>query len=197
MVLESDEHRTKDKFLVKQIKEGGAEMDKAITFILQQYSNKIMNYLRSRYGQKEDAEDLLHEGVAVVIMNIRSGKFEGKSSIYSYLFSICKQMQSKVIRRDVSKENWEHYKANQLESAQGPDVRMIKSDMMEYVENTLAKLGAKCQQVLKLWSLNYSMTEIAKELSYANAQVAMNKKNSCMKSLSAIVKNEFQSSPFW
>ena len=58
-------------------------------------------------------------------------------------------------------------------------------------------LGEKCRKVLQMWSMSYSMTEIAEAVGYSNAQVAMNKKNACMKQFSLMVKDEHKSSPFW
>ena len=197
MVLRTEESKLQDQSQVDGIRNGGAELDQAISSILIDYGPKIVNYLKSRYGNKEDAEDLLHDGLAVLILNVRSNKFRGESSLYSYLFSICKQMQSKIIRKNVAKENWERYKLDEPAASRSPEVRMIKSDMKKYVESMLNKLGDKCRKVLSMWSMSYSMSEIAAELAYANAQVAMNKKNKCMKELSALVQNEHQSSPFW
>jgi hypothetical protein len=37
-----------------------------------------------------------------------------------------------------------------------------------------------------MWAGHFSMTEIALELNYKNAQIAMNKKNKCMKKLKEI-----------
>ncbi|MFT6744957.1 MAG: DNA-binding CsgD family transcriptional regulator, partial [Bacteroidia bacterium] len=41
----------------------------------------------------------------------------------------------------------------------------------------------KCKEVLQLWSMSFSMTEIAEKLDYTSSQVVMNKKNLCLKEL--------------
>ena len=39
-----------------------------------------------------EADDVHQEGMTRMIMNVRSGKFLGKSSIHSYLYSICRNI---------------------------------------------------------------------------------------------------------
>lgn len=197
MVLVSKRDRENERKLLVAIKKGGRELDKAISYLLENYELKITSYLKSKYGNVEDAQDTLHDGLAAMILNIRNNKFKGDSSLYSYLFSICKHIQFKKIRRDVSKENWENDVLKESEDSNAPDVELIQSEMKEFVTRMMSKLDEKCRKVLNLWSLHYSMTEIAQQLEYGSPQVAMNKKNSCMKKFSTIVNNEDNETHFW
>ena len=47
----------------------------------------------------------------------------------------------------------------------------------------MGTLKEKCQKVLRLWAMSYSMDEIAKKLNMSSSQVVMNKKNLCLKEL--------------
>jgi DNA-directed RNA polymerase specialized sigma24 family protein len=53
----------------------------AIKKMANQYPNMIF-----------EADDVHQEGMTRMIMNVRSGKFLGKSSIHSYLYSICRNI---------------------------------------------------------------------------------------------------------
>jgi len=67
-----------------------------------------------------EPEDVIQEGLTRAIINIRSGKFKGNSSIHTYLYSICRNIclkearnQSKEIRGtrlndDIAEENTDH-----------------------------------------------------------------------------------------
>ena len=52
------------------------------------------------------------------------------------------------------------------------------------------ELREKCREVLYLWAAAYSMAEIAEELAYASPQVAMNKKNKCLKQLQDLIGSD-------
>jgi hypothetical protein len=45
------------------------------------------------------------------------------------------------------------------------------------------------QTVLEMWSVHYSMSEIADLMRYKNAQIAMNKKNRCLTKLKSMVSD--------
>ena len=69
------------------------------------------------------------------------------------------------------------------------DTLLMTKDLKGLLQELLSQLREKCDKVLSMWAMHYSMSEIAAHLEYANAQVAMNKKNKCMKQLSQLVSD--------
>jgi len=55
------------------------------------------------------------------------------------------------------------------------------------LEKLLKTLEPKCREVLRLWSLNYKMREIALRMSYSSEQMAKKKKYLCLKRLKEIL----------
>ncbi len=177
-------NRTKkiaDEQLIAMIKEGGRAMNKAIENILQLHGDKIKGYLLKLSESMEEAEDAFHEGLAAFIMNVRKGSFKGESAISSYLISICKNIWFKKFKRMMIHKKWEDAELNNPEN--NYEETVITKDLKNGLEFLMQNLKEKCKEVLNLWALSYSMTEIAEQLGYTNTQVVMNKKNLCLKEL--------------
>lgn len=72
--------------LVKGLEHGDG---KIISFLYKRNIAAIRKMANQYPNMIFEADDVLQEGMTRVIMNVRSGKFLGKSSIHSYLFSVC------------------------------------------------------------------------------------------------------------
>jgi len=75
--------------LVKGLEHGDG---KIISFLYKRNIAAIRKMANQYPNMIFEADDVLQEGMTRVIMNVRSGKFLGKSSIHSYLFSICRNI---------------------------------------------------------------------------------------------------------
>jgi RNA polymerase sigma factor (sigma-70 family) len=170
-----------DKQLIEMIKQGNQHMNKAIEHILTQQSEKIEGYIMKQSGSKEEAEDALYEGVSAFILNVREGKFNGESTINTYLTAICKGIWFKKFKRMMVHKKWESAELNKPQNLYEENV--ITKELAAGLDTLMTNLKDKCKEVLKLWSLSYNMTEIAEKLGYSNTQVVMNKKNLCLREL--------------
>ena len=173
--------KVKDVDLIRMIMQGGQEINKAIEVILFKYSEKITSYLMKQNCSKEDAEDVLYEGLSIFIMNARSGKFKGESSINTYLVAICKRIWFKKFNKKMLHKKWERNESHELKTSYEENV--ISAELSHGLNILMNNLKEKCKEVLQLWSLSYNLEEIKKKLGYTNAQVVANKKNLCLKEL--------------
>lgn len=177
-----------DTRIIACIHGGGRKENGAIQQLLNDNRTKIKSYIIKNSGSESDAEMILVEGVTELVLNIRKDKFRGESSLGTYLFAICRGRWLKELKKQkrfIENEN----NQNVEDEKQSPLDLVNDEEIKETVNSLLGRLGDSCQKVLRLWSLHYSMLEIAKELGYKNAQIAMNKKNKCMTKLKDIVKN--------
>ena len=160
--------------LIEMIMQGSQKMNRAIEYILSKQADKIEGYLMKQNCGKEEAEDVLYEGLSVFIINVRSGKFQNKSSISTYLIGICKRIWFKKFRRMMVHKKWEEVELNE------PDTRYeeneLTTELSQGLEILMTNLKDKCKEVLHLWSLSYNMEEIRDKLGFSNTQIVMNKK---------------------
>ena len=178
-----------DDEIVEMIRSGGREMSKAIDFL---YSEKgvrieILRFLISKRTSRVDAEDFFQEAMKIFVLKTRNGAYKRESSIKNFLFGIVKNLSH---TSQVTKERRRLLMEKKIENgdqAISPEKMMIKEEQKVILRELLKSLGEKCQKVLELWRLNYSMQEIAKELDYKSEMMARKKKHTCMKKLVEIV----------
>lgn len=180
-----------DSKIITYIREGGRKENLAIQALLNDNRTKIKALILKNKGNENDAESILIEGVTAVVFNIRKDKFKGGGTLGTYLYSICRNLWLKSLKKNsrfVDAETNE----NLSDEVQSP-LDSYNDQQIKDILNFLTKrLGDSCREVLRLWALHYSMTEIANQLGYKNAQIAMNKKSKCMTKLKEMVKK----SPF-
>ncbi len=138
-------------------------------------------------GGKDDAEAVLVEGVTHLILNVRKGQFKGGSTLGTYLFSICRGVWLKTLRKEKRYADLEEDTSTAMDN-NSPLQHFSESELQKEVGFLLGKIGAACQEVLRLWAQHYSMSEIAAQMEYKNAQISMNKKNKCLGKLKEIVR---------
>ena len=174
-------YSTDNSKLISDIKLGKEREEAAIKFLLDQNADKITSWIIKQNGSREDAEDILFESITELLLQIRANKFRGQSSIHTYLFAISKYSWYSFFNRKMKKKekigSHELTKINLL----NPEQILIDEEEEYKIDQIMQILGVKCKKLLNMWAYKYSMKEIAKELNYSSPQVAMNKKNNCLK----------------
>lgn len=176
--------------LVADIKNGGRKEDEAIAYMIEHNYDKIKYFIINKSGSEADAEDIFQEGLAAMILNVRKGSFKGDSSIHTYLYAICKGMWFKRFKKYVRDKDYKKSLDEPTTDFDTPFVKVIGEEQKQLLGKLFDKLRAKCKEVLFLWGQSYSMTEISQQLEFANAQVAMNKKNKCLKELRRLMTED-------
>lgn len=174
-----------DGHLVKAIAAGGHEMEVAMRYVYEQetYQLAITKFVLSNGGIAQDAEDVFQDGIAHLVINIRKGNFRGESTLKTYLISICRRLWFRKIGRSSHLENIKKDIQTERKEKVTPESIYIHEEQKKRLGNWLDKLGSPCREILSMWSLSYSMQEIAKKTGYKNEGVVRKKKFQCMKSL--------------
>lgn len=179
-----------DEEIIKGIKAGGKELEKMVGHLYDRkdLTNLIVKVIKNHKGNFEDAQDVLQDGISQFVMNIRNNKYKAKSSLSTYLTGICKNLWFNIFRK---KETAEKYKNNLTlteESNDSPETTTFYKEQSILLSSILGKLGQDCKNILELWSLGYSMKEIAMRTKYANDNVVAKKKYQCQKKLTLFLK---------
>lgn len=160
---------------------------KAIEAIYDYCAPRLRSMMISKQEQPLEVHDILQDAVAVVYQNVKSGVFEGRSSLTTYTLSICKNMWLYKLREEKKRA-----KVDLAQSAEIPvetnEPAILKLKLLKSVFGTLS---LSCQEILKdFYYQKLSMTEIASKYKLENPQIAKNKKWRCMKRLMEIVKGQ-------
>lgn len=151
--------------------------------------NEFMRQLRliavnACSGVSDDTllDEVIQESSIAFAIKIQSNSFELTSKLSTYMYSIARNQFLKLIKRkgihvDLSSDEIGAIEENQEELMQ-------KEKLFELIERNLEHLGDKCKEILTAYYfLKKSMSDIADELGYANADTVKNMKARCFKTL--------------
>ncbi|NET31066.1 MAG: RNA polymerase sigma factor [Cyanothece sp. SIO1E1] len=175
----------KEEEMIHGIRQGGSSLEEVLVFIYHQsgYRQSILQFIQRRNGSLEDAEDIFQEGIIRMVISIQKGKFEGKSTVRTYLTTICKNLWfTQYSRSSRYAEIVEQIPAEE-EFELGPDELLLLKERSEGLQNMLSQVGEKCKKILSLWALHYSMREITQEVGYKSEGMTRKKKHQCFKAL--------------
>lgn len=170
-----------DTELLAAIKQGNLDRDAALQRIYQDTKLKrsVIAYVTAHNGNVQDAEDVFQDSLILFDRQIREDKFQGQSSWSTYFVGIAKwrwlSLQRKFGRNTELKS--EHYDAH-IESV---EARAIENEKRDLIDEILSKIGNRCQTILKLYKLSYSMDEIASELGLSSPEMAKKNAYECRK----------------
>ena len=161
--------------------------DRALNQIYNEHYTVILAHVKKNSGDDDDALDIFQDAVVVFYENLRKGKFELKSSIRTYLFSVARNLwlnKLKAKKRTVGM-------ADEFDAVSLDDNSL---DVLEANEKTkllmkiIDEVNGDCKKLLLMYYYDrLRMDEIALRLNLANANVAKSKKLSCMRKLKNLV----------
>ncbi|MCP3928069.1 MAG: sigma-70 family RNA polymerase sigma factor [Bacteroidetes bacterium] len=179
-----------DPNLIESIQRGGTELDHAIKalYIDSEPKSTIFRKIIFRGGNREDAEDIFHEGIRQLIINVRSGKYKHTGSLSSYLTAICYNLWHTQFSRLV-KLNRIKQKLQPSESptSSSPENIYLWKEQTQSIEEILDHLSEDCKNILGYWSLEYSFNEIGKIIGKSEG-ATRKQKYICFKKLMALLK---------
>ena len=167
------------------------ELNNAILFLYQQYSETTGAAIINYGGSRQDAEDVFQETVVSFIDIVKKGKFRMEASIKTFLVSVAKNIWLNELKR----RERAGYREKQFEYGREQnemDVSHHISDLEKkrQLRELVYKLGEPCQKILLLFYYeNLSMKEIVDHLPYENEQVVRNKKYKCLQQLTGLIKD--------
>lgn len=184
-----------DKELIYMLSTTGLQESKGVDYLLHKNLPIMRKYIYIGGGTDEDAYTVINDAAVILITNIRKNKFKGQSRVNTYFVGICKLLWKNRLHK--------HYK--RLEKVQDIDNKDLENfpelnsaierfeklnENKVRLERVYGLITGNCKNVLSAWAAGYSMKEIAIKQGYKNAQIAMNKKNTCLKAVIQRIQNE-------
>lgn len=168
-----------DETIIHNIRQGGQARDAALQhlYLRSGVREAVARVVSDTGGSQADAQDVFQEAFVLFDRNVREGKFDGRSSLTTYLVAIAKWHWLNVRRREG--------RYTQLEPAQhegttdSPEVTTIQAEQRDMLTAALEQIGERCKQLLTLYQMNCSMTEIADLMGYQSPDVAKKEAYRC------------------
>jgi len=179
-----------DKVLVEAIKRDKASMNQAIRWLLknEKWRSAVRILIRKYHLKETIKNEVFHEALTVLIMNIRTDKFRGGSLVKTYFEGICKN----ILKMRLTKKYRDAQRFVLMENEQIIKIETVDQKEIEEAERQSAiqlmlkelinQLGDKCKKVLGYIALGFSMKEIAFNMKQ-ESQSIKNRALKCRKQL--------------
>lgn len=176
-----------DDVLISMIRSPAAS-DKRVawTYVYKRCYPVIKSLIVRSQGTKDDARDIFQEGLAVVHNNIVEGIFKEKSTIQTYLYSICRNLWMRELRRREKGRTTVREMIEELKL----DLNSYLIDV-EIVGVLMTELHEDCRRILIEFYFNSrSMEELKVMFSVNSVQAAKNKKWRCLNYLKRLFESK-------
>lgn len=168
------------------------QVNAALKNLLQ--SEKLRGFVRQQImaqgGSEENVKECLHQALIVFFNNVQGQTYDpSRSRISTYIVKIAAQLFF-TQRRSQGRRTAMHDRSVQTGEGE-PTVNPEEAFNLQHRKTLLAqlmsKLDDKCQQLMKWYSMHYSMAEIAEKAPYKSADVAKMAVKDCRKKIQQIL----------
>ncbi|MGV8879846.1 MAG: RNA polymerase sigma factor [Sphingobacteriaceae bacterium] len=164
--------------------------EKTLQYIYKANFPMVLQLVINNSGDEHDAKDIYQEAIIILYNNVKSGSFELRSKLKTYIYSICRRLWLKRL--------------SQL-SKYGGNVRdfedhiFVDDDISEHegrekeftkMEKVLDTLGEPCKTIIEdFYMHSKSMQDISEKFGYTNTDNAKNQKYKCLQRLKKLFFN--------
>ena len=179
-----------DEELVAALRQND-NLNKAILFIYQNYSEKLSSFLIDYGASEQEAQDVFQETVVAFTDIVKKDSYRLEAKIGTFLTAVAKN----IWFNEVKKKERSAFREKQFEKGRDQveaDVSHFinEREMKQQMRSLVYKLDEPCRKILMLFYYeNLSMKEIVQHLPYENEQVVRNKKSKCLQNLTGMVKS--------
>ena len=170
-----------DNEIIEHIKAGD---ERSLDYLYQQHYKMMTKLVLKNSGTEDEAKDVYQDALIVFWQKVKNDNLVLTSKISTYLYSVCLNLWRKELDRKKRLSN-EEVDANVI-------IDFDQKERIEIVNKVIQELGGTCKKVLTLYYFDgLSMTDIANELGFANADTAKTKKYKCKKELDKKIKSQY------
>ncbi|MCU0453858.1 MAG: sigma-70 family RNA polymerase sigma factor [Bacteroidetes bacterium] len=149
----------------------------------------IVSHVTRNGGSADEAEDVLQESVVIVWEKVRTGGFELTARLTTFTFAVARRLWLRKLaqhRREPAVD-LDPDGLSDDPQAEPPDV----DERIDSMRLAFDRLGEPCRTLLLLfyWE-ELTMAEVARQLGFANADVAKAKKYQCKEQLRRLMAGD-------
>ena len=177
-----------DKWILSHLRScDNRSNEKAYTAVYRQYYARIEYFILLNKGNQEDAADVFQDAILVLLDKIKTKNEQMRSSIYTYLYSVSRNIWFNKLKRKQTFDNI--IRDNKLEEVEESSYDILEEEAHSELFNTLMDSASDdCKTIFKYYYFdNLKMDKISELMGFANAQNAKNKKYKCLKKLRKVI----------
>jgi len=149
---------------------------------------KVNRYIKHNSGDQDAAFDVFQDSIMVFYKYVKEDKFDPKYDIGAFVFAVSKNLWLNRLR----KESREVVLPEYVDFSDiGGDVmdRLITREREEAISEILAKLGQRCEELLR-YSIFFRMknTEICEKMGFSTENAVKTRKYKCMQKMISFIE---------
>lgn len=157
-----------------------------IDTIYKNYIPRIIEYIKRKGGNIEDAKDVFQEAIMIIFKKAQITGFELRSSFYSFLFGICRNIWlQKIIPETKKKKRIPEMNTVVISNH---DEEEIRRERFRIYEQCLQQLSPSNRMVLELSAQELSNKQIAEKMGIESHGYLRIKKMRAKKELTMLIQ---------
>lgn len=167
-----------DEQIIQMVRNG--QCDKAF-MVLYKHFHMIQKMVRSKGGDKEDAEDVFQEALIILYRKVRESDFKLTAKLSTYLFSICRFLwKDQLLKRGKLRPEESDHAIDQSEEENLNEINYTENKFL-LAEKIISELGDRCKELLILfYAETLKLKDIAVKMGYSSENSAKNQKYKCL-----------------
>ncbi len=177
-----------DSDLLAALQGSDAERRQALDYFFKnpQLLHWVLRHVRAQGGSAQDGKDVFEESFLIFERQVRTGHFRGESSLETWFHGIARWQWLAFRRKNKAPASLDEQPDRPGEQ-HSPEKMLISEERRVILSTLIAQIGERCQKLIGLFQLNYSMREIREAAGYSSEQVAANEVHSCREKLKKII----------
>jgi RNA polymerase sigma factor (sigma-70 family) len=166
--------------------------DYIINFIYKEYYPLIRFLVAENGGSAEDAEDTFQDGIVIIYNKISQNIFTLTSSFKTYMYSVCRNLwlqklnkRKAIFDKLTDVEEYIDLPKDMLQEATIEQVELYRIIHIHFLS-----LQEDCQKVLKLFTRNIPLHDIAVTMGFKTEKYAKTRKYLCKEELKKRIAND-------
>jgi RNA polymerase sigma-70 factor (ECF subfamily) len=184
-----------DQELIENLRQEGVNRRKGEEQLFTTYTYFIREGIKKYTMSEDEAFDAYSDTILAAIDKVRSGSFEGRSTLKTWLYQVFYNKCVDLLRKKATNKNKIHQTASITDmlfqlSDTGRSViqKLIDKADWDFLKQKLIELGDTCRRLLTLSADGYTDKEIATIIEYKTADVVKTSRLRCLEKLRQFYK---------
>lgn len=179
-----------EREIIDSIAQNGIDRKKGEERLFTRYAYFIKEAIYKYSLPEEEAFDLYSDTILAAIERISNGRFERRSSLKTWIYSIFHNKYVDLLRKKSTNKNSIHHTLSISDlllqvSDQAKTViqELVDKTDTDVLKKKLEQIGDGCRRMLLFWADGYSDKEIAGFMEYKTADVVKTSRLRCLEKL--------------